>query len=81
MAASTVWEILKKHGVDPAPRWHGSSWAQFLRSRAEAIIACDFFIVGLLDGTEAYVMAVIGHASLRIHILGAAGHPTHAWVT
>ena len=80
VAASTVWEILKKHGVDPAPRWHGSSWAQFLCSRAEAISACDFFAVDLLDGTEDYVMAVIGHASQRIHILGATGRPTHARV-
>ena len=80
MAASTVWEILKKHGVDPAPRWHGSPWAQFLCSRAEAISACDFFAVDLLDGTEDYVMAVIGHASQRIHILGATGRPTHARV-
>jgi hypothetical protein len=66
VAASTVWEILKKHGVDPAPRRSGPSWAQFLRSQAEAIIACDFFTVDLLDGTKAYVMAVVEHATRRI---------------
>jgi putative transposase len=31
--------------------------------------------------TVAYAMAVIEHASRRIHILGATGHPTQAWVT
>ena len=62
MAASTVWEILNKAGVDPAPRRTGPTWPQFLRSQAEAILACDFFTVGLLDGTQAYVLAVIEHA-------------------
>lgn len=80
VAPSTVWEILEKHGVDPAPRRSGPTWSAFLRSQAEAIIACDFFTVDLLDGTKAYVMAVIEHATRRIHILGATVHPIHAWV-
>jgi len=80
VAPSTVWEILKKHGIDPAPRRGGPTWSAFLRSQAEAIIACDFFTVGLLDGTKAYVMAVIEHATRRIHVLGATAHRTHAWV-
>jgi putative transposase len=81
VAASTVRENLKKHGIDPAPRRHGPFWAQFLRSQAEAIIACDFFTVDLLDGTKAYVMAVIEHAARRIHVLGATARPAHEWVT
>ena len=81
VAPSTVWEILKKHGINPAPRRNGPSWAQFLRSEADAIIACDFFTVNLLDGTKAYVMAAIEHATRRIHILGTTAHPTHGWVT
>jgi transposase len=51
VAASTVWEILKKAGIDPAPRRAGPTWSQFLRSQAEAILACDFFTADLLDGT------------------------------
>jgi putative transposase len=42
---------------------------------------CDFFTVDLLDGTKAYVMAVIEHATRRIHILGATAYPTHERVT
>jgi transposase InsO family protein len=80
VAPSTVWEILKKHGIDPAPRRAGPTWADFLRSQAEAIIACDFFTVDLLDGTKAYVLALIEHANRHIRILGATAHPTHAWV-
>jgi putative transposase len=70
-----VWEILKKAGIGPAPRRTGPGWTQFLRSQAEAILACDFFTADLLDGTQAYVLAVIEHASRRICILGVTVHP------
>jgi putative transposase len=79
IAASTAWEILTKAGIDPAPRRTGLAWSQFLRSQAEAILACDFFTADLLDGTQAYVLAVIEHASRRIRILGVTLHPTGEW--
>ena len=79
VAASTVWEILKKAGIGPAPRRTGLAWPQFLRSQAEAILACDFFTADLLDGTHAYVLAVIEHATRRIRILGITLHPTGEW--
>jgi len=79
VAASTVWEILKNAGIDPAPRRTGPAWSLFLRSQAEAILACDFFTADLLDGTQAYVPAVIEHASRRIRILGVTLHPTGEW--
>ncbi len=79
VAASTVWEILKASGIDPAPRRTRPTWSQFLRSQADAILACDFFTVDLLDGTQAYVLAVIEHATRRISILGLTLHPTGEW--
>jgi putative transposase len=79
IAASTVWEILKKAGINPAPRRSALTWSQFLRSQAEAILACDFFTADLLDGTQAYVLAVIEHATRRIRILGVTLHPTGEW--
>jgi transposase len=81
IAASTVWDILKKAGIDPAPRRPASTWPQFLRSQAEAILACDFFTADLLDGTQAYVLAAIEHATRRIRILGVTLHPTGEWTT
>jgi transposase InsO family protein len=81
VAPSTVWAILKKAGIDPAPRRNGPAWAQFLRSQAEAILATDFFTVDLLDGTTAYVLTMIEHATRRIHVLGAGAHPTAEWTT
>ena len=81
VAASTVWEILKANGIDPVPRRTGPTWSQFLRSQAEAILACDFFTVNLLNGTQAYVLTVIGHATRRIRILGVTLYPTGEWTT
>jgi transposase InsO family protein len=54
---------------------------QFLRSQAEAIIATDFFTVDLLNGAQVYCLAIIEHATRRVHVLGVTGHPTAAWVT
>jgi len=79
VAASTAGEILKKAGIDPAPRRSGPAWPQFLRSEAEAILACDFFTVDLLNGTQAYVLAVIEHATRRVRVLGVTQYPTGAW--
>jgi putative transposase len=80
VAPSTIWEILKKHGIDPAPRRAGPGWAQFLRSQADAILALDLFTVDLLDGTKAYVLAAIEHATRRIRVLGATTHPGGQWI-
>ena len=33
VSAATVWEILKKAGIDPAPRRSGPAWSLFLRSQ------------------------------------------------
>ena len=74
-------EILKNAGLDPTPRRADPTWPQFLRSQAEAILACDFFTADLLDGTQAYVLAVIEHATRRIRILGVTLHPTGAWTS
>lgn len=75
VAASTVWKILKEAGSDPAPERSSSTWADFLRSQAEALLACDFFETVTLTGTRLYVFAVIEHASRWIRVLGAPAHP------
>ncbi|GAA3378560.1 hypothetical protein GCM10020367_58550 [Streptomyces sannanensis] len=80
VAASTVWEILKEAGIPPAPERNSSTWADFLRSQADALLGCDFFETVTLSGARLYVFAVIEHANRRIRILGATAHPTGSWV-
>jgi putative transposase len=80
VAPSTVWQILKIAGINRPPRRDGPSWAEFLRSQAQGILALDFFTAGLLNGTKVYVLAVIEHGTRRIRILAATGHPVQSWV-
>jgi putative transposase len=56
IAASTVWEILRAAGIDPAPRRAGPTWRQFLTTQAHAIIACDFLVVETVLLKRLYVL-------------------------
>ncbi|HEX6471911.1 MAG TPA: hypothetical protein VF069_22640 [Streptosporangiaceae bacterium] len=55
VAASTVWEILQDAGIDPAPERASTTWASFLRSQADALLACDFFETVTLCGAGMFV--------------------------
>jgi hypothetical protein len=80
VAASTVWEILKAEGIDPAPQRGITTWADFLRSPADTLLACDFIETVTLTGQRQYILAIIEHANRRIRILGTTAHPTAGWV-
>jgi len=66
---------------DPTPERTTATWASFLRSQADALLACDFFETVTLTGTHLHVLAVIEHATKRIRILGVTPHSTASWVT
>jgi putative transposase len=80
VAASTVWEILRQAGIDPAPDRASTTWASFLRSQANALLACDFFETSTVTGARLFVLAVIEHGTRRIRVLGATPHPAASWV-
>jgi putative transposase len=81
IAASTVWTILKKAGLDPAPRRSGPTWRQFLAAQAHAILAVDFAHVDTVFLRRLYLLVVIEHGTRRVHLAGITAHPTSAWVT
>lgn len=39
IAASSVWGILKRYGVEPSPRRSGPIWAEFLAAQAKGLMA------------------------------------------
>ena len=80
-AASTVWQILKATGIDPAPQRSGPTWQQFLTAQAHAILAVDFAHVDTVFLRRIYVLVVIEHGRRRVHLAGITAHPTGAWVT
>jgi transposase len=80
VAPSTVWEILREAGIDPAPDRAATTWTDLLRSQAHALLAADFIETVTLTGARMYILTVIEHASRRIRVLGVTAHPTAAWV-
>jgi putative transposase len=56
IAASTVWLILRRAGVDPAPRRAAQSWREFLRAQAAGVLACDFLTVDTVGLRRLYVL-------------------------
>jgi len=80
IAYSTVWEILKKAGIDPAPQRSGPIWSEFLSVQAHRIIACDFLHVDTVLLRRLYVLIFIEHGTRRLHIAGVSANPTGSWV-
>jgi putative transposase len=80
VAPSTVWLLLKRAGIEPAPRRAGLTWRQFLSAQAEGIVACDFFHVDTVLLKRLYVLFVIELATRRVHVLGVTANPDTEWV-
>jgi transposase InsO family protein len=80
IGASTVWSILQRAGVDPAPQRTAVSWRQFLRAQAKGVLAVDCFTVDTVFLKRLYVLFVIEVATRRVHVLGMTAHPSGEWV-
>src|SRR5579862_4043516 len=81
VAPSTVWQILKDAGIDPAPRRAGQTWRAFLDAQAKTILAADFFHVDTVLLRRLFVLFFIEHGTRRVHLAGITAHPTGEWVT
>ena len=76
IAPSTIYEILRAAGIDPAPRRDGPTWRQFLHAQAAGILAVDFLHVDTVVLTRLYVLVFIEHGTRRMHLGGITAHPT-----
>jgi transposase InsO family protein len=81
VGASTVWSILKRHGIDPAPRRTGPAWQEFLKAQASTMVACDFFHVDTVLLRRLYVLIFIDLHSRVVHLAGITANPVAGWVT
>ena len=81
IAASSVWAILKRHGIEPSPRRSGPTWAEFLTAQAKGLMACDFFHVDTVLLRRLYVLVFIHHDTRRVRIAGGTAKPVTDWVT
>ena len=79
---TTIANVLRKHGIDPAPeRGKRATWSQFLKTHWGVIAAADFFTVevwaprGLVTF---YVFFIIELATRKIAIAGITANPNEA---
>jgi putative transposase len=81
VGASTIWQILQKAGIDPAPQRTDHSWPAFLKAQASAIVATDLFHIDTFFLRRWFVLFFIDHGTRRVHIAGATRNPTGLWIT
>ncbi len=79
IASSTVWQILKNNGIDPAPKRSDMTWTEFLHS--QAAVACDFFTVDTAFLRRYYVLFFIKVNTREVFFAGTTANPTGAWTT
>ena len=80
LAPSSVWNILKRHCLDPSPGRRGSSWSEFLKAQATTMLVCDFFTVDTVVLQRLYVLFFIELDTQEVFVEGLTAHPTGAWV-
>ncbi|MCC7420763.1 MAG: helix-turn-helix domain-containing protein, partial [Planctomycetaceae bacterium] len=83
----TVGNILKDHGIEPAPERKrqpsASTWKTVLKSHWDALGAIDFTTIevwtksGLITH---YVLFVMKLATRRVQLAGCTTHPNEAWM-
>ncbi len=80
LAPSSVCDILRRHGFEPAPRRSSPTWVEFLRAQATTTMACDFFTVDTVLLRRLYVLFFIEIDTRRVHLSGITANPIGEWV-
>ena len=85
LARGTIANILKKHGMEPAPeRSRETTWKEFLSRHWEMIVAADFFTVEVWTrrGLQRFlVLFFIELSSRRIEVAGIASEANGLWMS
>src|SRR5262245_25390926 len=85
LARGTIANILKKHGIEPAPdRIRKTTWKEFLSQHWELIVAADFFTIEVWTrrGLHRYlVLFFIELSTRRIEIAGMASVANGLWMS
>ena len=81
---STVANVLKAHGIEPAPdRQRTPAWSTFLKAHWDSIFATDFTTVEVWTRNGLvtfYVLAVMYLKTRRVHIAGITPSPNATWM-
>jgi len=84
IARTTIANILKRHGIEPAPeRNRQTTWKEFLRRHWSQIIATDFFTVEVWTCTGLKRFTVLFFMDLsirRVEIGGVASSANELWM-
>jgi transposase InsO family protein len=84
IARTTIANILKRHGIEPAPeRNRKTTWKEFLRRHWSQIIATDFFTVEVWTCTglkRVTVLFFIDLSTRRVEIGGIASSANELWM-
>jgi putative transposase len=81
---TTVRNILKEAGLDPAPDRGEATWDEFLKQHASSLWQIDFFsqrILTLRGIRQAFVIAYLHVKTRRVILSPATLHPDEQWVT
>jgi transposase InsO family protein len=84
VSAQTVGNILKRHGIPPAPeRKTTTTWKEFIRTHMDMLVATDFFTAEVWTKAGLvtyYVLFFIHLASRKVHVAGVTLHPDEQWM-
>lgn len=85
LARSTIAEILRRHGVEPAPeRKKKTTWKEFLAQHWDVLVAADFFTVEVWTrkGLQRFmVLSFIELSTRQVEIAGIASVGNGLWMT
>jgi len=84
-ARSTIADILRRHGIEPAPeRNRKTSWTEFLKWHWELIVSADFFTTEIWTGkglTRYLVLFFIDLSTRKVEIAGIASRANGLWIS